>query len=192
MQLEPLQELNLDVSTEELLSAETAFTYADLHAILKSDDTVVWLTPHAAVVRKHRLAMFATSRLNVRCRFYFNVDGKDIVAFAHSLEHLYEIFDVVLRLLAVSVVQSIHLCDKAPNLVINALTLEYLMEQCQSLKVLSLSSLYMNENHIRVLGDHSRPDLEIELRFCKLYECRSKCFGRGPWTQSRPDQTIFL
>jgi hypothetical protein len=171
---EPLQELNLDVSTEELLSAETAFTFADLYAILKSDDTVVWLTPHAAVAHEFGLAMFAWNlrQDNGSCCVLFNVDGNEFSAMAHSLEHLYEIFDIVLRLLAVSVVQSIHLCDMAPDLVINALTLEYLleylMEQCQSLKVLSLSSLYMNENHIRVLGDHSRPDLEIELIDCKL------------------------
>jgi hypothetical protein len=30
-----LQELDLDVSTEELLSAERAFTYADLYAMLE-------------------------------------------------------------------------------------------------------------------------------------------------------------
>jgi hypothetical protein len=44
-----VQELNLDVSTEELLSAERAFTYADLYAMLRSLKGVVWLTSHAAV-----------------------------------------------------------------------------------------------------------------------------------------------
>jgi hypothetical protein len=48
---EPLQELNRDVSTEELLSAERAFTYADLYAMLGNRNTIAWLTPHAAVVR---------------------------------------------------------------------------------------------------------------------------------------------
>jgi hypothetical protein len=48
---ELLQELNLNVSTEELLSAERAFTDADLHAMLGNEDTVAWLTPNAAVVR---------------------------------------------------------------------------------------------------------------------------------------------
>jgi hypothetical protein len=47
-----LQELKLDVSTEELLSAERAFTYGDLHAMLGNEDTVAWLTPDAAVVRE--------------------------------------------------------------------------------------------------------------------------------------------
>jgi hypothetical protein len=48
---ELLQEVNLDVSTEELLSAERAFTYADLYAMLGKRDTIAWLTPHAAVAR---------------------------------------------------------------------------------------------------------------------------------------------
>jgi hypothetical protein len=47
---ERLQELNLNVSTEELLSAERAFTYADLYAMLGNQNTFAWLTPHAAVV----------------------------------------------------------------------------------------------------------------------------------------------
>jgi hypothetical protein len=46
-----LRELNLDVSTEELLTAERAFTYADLYDIIKSGNIVAWLTPHAAFVR---------------------------------------------------------------------------------------------------------------------------------------------
>jgi hypothetical protein len=45
-----LQELNFDVSTEELLSADRAFTYADLYAILRNRRTVLWLAPHAIVV----------------------------------------------------------------------------------------------------------------------------------------------
>jgi hypothetical protein len=38
-------QLKLDVSTEELLSAERAFTYADVYAMLGNEDTVAWLTP---------------------------------------------------------------------------------------------------------------------------------------------------
>jgi hypothetical protein len=48
---ELLQELNLDVSTDEFLSAERAFTFADFYAMLGNEGAVVWLTPHAAVVR---------------------------------------------------------------------------------------------------------------------------------------------
>jgi hypothetical protein len=46
---EGLQELNLDESTEEHLSSERAFTYADLYAMLGNKVTVAWLTPYAAV-----------------------------------------------------------------------------------------------------------------------------------------------
>jgi hypothetical protein len=48
---EGLQELNLDVSTEEFLSAERGFTYADLYAMIGNESTLAWLTPRAAVVR---------------------------------------------------------------------------------------------------------------------------------------------
>jgi hypothetical protein len=48
--LELLQEQSLDVSTTELLSAETGFTYADLYGILENENAVVWLTPRAVVM----------------------------------------------------------------------------------------------------------------------------------------------
>jgi hypothetical protein len=51
---------------------------------------------------------------------------------------------------------------------INAPTLAYLMEQCQSLNVLSFNNLEIDENQCRVLGAYSRPDLEIILISCKL------------------------
>jgi hypothetical protein len=82
------QELNLDVSTEELLSAERAFTYEALCAMLKSGDTVAWLTPHAAIVGEAGIAN--ASRYSVEDgdhRFRFHADGKDIFAFAHSPGH---------------------------------------------------------------------------------------------------------
>jgi hypothetical protein len=164
---EGLQELNLDVSTEELLSAERAFTYADLHAILGNGDTVVWLTPHAAVARK---GGGAHSFGRGSCRFFFSVDGNEIVALARSPEHLLEICDVVVRLLAASVVHSVILekWSSRDGVLINAPTLAYLMEQCQSLKALTLHNLKMDESHCRVLGAYTRPDLEIALDSCKL------------------------
>jgi hypothetical protein len=42
------------------------------------------------------------------------------------------------------------------------------MEQCQSLKILTLVDLEMYENHFRVLGAYSRPDLEIVLVDCDI------------------------
>jgi hypothetical protein len=98
-----LQELNLDVSTEALVSAEKAFTYADLCAILENGETVTCLTPHASVVR----AGDGSSCLQSEYRLLFNADGKEIVALARSPEPLLEICDVVLLLLAVSVVHAV-------------------------------------------------------------------------------------
>jgi hypothetical protein len=166
---EPLQELNLNVSTEEFLCAERAFTFADLYEMLGNEDTVAWLTPHAAVVRNHGEAVQNWNMFEESYGICYSVDGKDIIAFARSPEHLLEICDIVLRVLAVSVVDSviIHRLRSAYGL-INAPTLAYMMEQCQSLKYLSLNYLTIDEDHIRVLGDLSRPDLEIVLERCKI------------------------
>jgi hypothetical protein len=168
------RELNLDVSIEELLSGEKAFTYANLYAMIGSEDTIAWLTPHAAIARtdgrNHGGTVQAWNYLDGKCGFRFKADAKEITALALSPEHLLEICDVVLRFLAASVVHSVLLehggsHDGELN---NAPTLAYLMEQCQSLKVLTLNYLKMDESHCRALGDYSRPGLEIVLRRCKI------------------------
>jgi hypothetical protein len=82
--IERWRELNLNASTEELLSAERAFTYADLYAVLGNGETVAWLTPHAAVILHGGRAVDCWGQLNQSCRLYFNVDGKEIYAFARS------------------------------------------------------------------------------------------------------------
>jgi hypothetical protein len=170
---ENVKELNLDVSTEEFLSAERAFTYTDLYAMLGNGETVAWLTPHAAVALEGERVHQSWLRLGEPYRFTLNADGIEIVACAISPEHLLELCDVVLRLLAASVVHSVTLgnalnsYDDADTLII-ALTLAHLMEHCQSLKCLSLMNLEMDENHCRVLGGYSRPGLEIVLISCKL------------------------
>jgi hypothetical protein len=65
-------------------------------------------------------------------------DDKQLVALARSPEHSLEICDVVLRLLAASVVHSVILSQLSfPYVLIDAPTLAYLMEPCQSLKVIS-------------------------------------------------------
>jgi hypothetical protein len=47
-----LLELNLDVSTDEFLSAERGFSYTDVYAMLGNViGTVAWLTPDAFVGR---------------------------------------------------------------------------------------------------------------------------------------------
>jgi hypothetical protein len=167
---EPLQELNLNVYTEELLSPERAFTYADLYALVVNRDTAAWLTPHAAVVRGAGRAMRYWEQLGESYRFIFNADGKAIFALARSTEHLLEICDVVVRLLAVSVVHSLqlHNWSSLDLSSINAPNLACLMEQCQSLNFLSLMDLEMDENHCRALGAYSKPGLAIVLSRCKL------------------------
>jgi hypothetical protein len=164
-----LPELNLDVSTEDFLSAERAFTYADLYAMLGNEDTVAWLTPHAAVARGNGIVKYAWQQLRESYRFFFIADGNKLVVVARSPEYLLEICDIVLQLLAASVVHSLLLSKwSSPNELIITPTLSYLMEQCQSLKVLKLMKIEIDENHCRVLGDFSRPDLEIALYGCKI------------------------
>jgi hypothetical protein len=169
---EDLQELSLDVSTEELLSAETGFSYADLYGILGNENAVVWLTPHAAVAREDGQVLDSWEDMDMdeSYRFRFIADGNLIHAFANSLEHLLETCDVVLRLLATSVVHSVVLLswNYREHALINAPTLEYLMEKCQGLRVLTLNRIELDANHCRVLGAHSRPDLEIVLDSCRL------------------------
>jgi hypothetical protein len=165
-----LWELNLDVSTEEFLSVDNAFTYANMYTMLENVDTVLWLTPHAFVVHAAWRGVFSWEDLDGSRHVYFNVDGKDIVALARSPEHLLEISDVVIRLLAASDVHSVILrrWGFGDGAFINAATLAYLMEQCQSLSFLSLCGLALNEHHCRVLDTYSRPGVEIELKGCEL------------------------
>jgi hypothetical protein len=42
------------------------------------------------------------------------------------------------------------------------------MEQCQSLKALTLDNIVLDEDTIRVLGDYSKPGLEIKLDCCRI------------------------
>jgi hypothetical protein len=99
--------------------------------LLGNGNTVAWLTPYAAVVREHGQAVNGCEQMDEAYYFSFNADGKDIVAVARSPEYLLEIRDIVVRLLAVSVAQSVRLSYDA---LINAPSLPYLMEQCQSFK----------------------------------------------------------
>jgi hypothetical protein len=194
------KELNLDVSTEEFLSAERSFTYADLYEMIEDGWTVAWLTPHAAVERGEVGGMETWELMDESLCFCFNVDGKDIHAFARSHEHLLEICDVVLRLLAVSVAHSVILrrVRSRDGALINATSLEYLMKQCQSLICLSLHNLDMNENHCRVLGTYSVKNLQIELDQCRLTgaagETMAEVLGRnqGPTKLDRCDIDNFV
>jgi hypothetical protein len=166
---EIFRELKLNVSTEELLSSVRAFTYADLYAMLGNRKTVLWLTPHAVVVRRDEEVVYAWWMLGESRRFYLNVDGKGIVVLARSPEDLLEICDVISRLLAASVAQSVCLgdqCLSSDYAPVNATTLANMMEQYHSLKALTLGGTVLDDDHIRVLGTFCRPNLEIKLKFC--------------------------
>jgi hypothetical protein len=179
---EGLQELYLDVSSEELLGADKAFTYADLYAMLGDQEKVAWLTPHAAIARQSKRVVSLWYHMDVVLHFSFSADGKDMCALVRSPEHLLEICDVVLRLLAASVVHSVTLHNwhtRNAGVQINSAILAYLMGQCQSLKVLTLTNIEMDENHCRVLGAFSRPDLEIVLDRCNLTSALAEAIGRN-------------
>jgi hypothetical protein len=107
--IENVKELKLDVSIEELLSAERAFTYADLYAMVGKRDTVAWLTPRVSIIRECGIADRFCKYVGYidYDTFSFCADGKYIVALALSPEHLLEICDVILRLSAASVVHSV-------------------------------------------------------------------------------------
>jgi hypothetical protein len=168
--IETVKELNLDVSTEEFLGDARGFAYADLLAMLGNGETIAWLSPHAAVAHGDETMLEYWDNLEDLWSLRFSADYLQVVAVARSPQHLMEICDVVLRLLAVSAVHRVTISKRnSPDLVlINAPSLEGLMEQCQSLKFLLLKNLEMDENHCRVLGAYSRPDLEILLIHCEL------------------------
>jgi hypothetical protein len=72
---ERLRELNLDVSTEMLLGAERAFTYADLYTMLGNGSTAAWLTPHAAVIYFTSAGMLSSwLPLEESCLFTFHAN----------------------------------------------------------------------------------------------------------------------
>jgi hypothetical protein len=175
-----IEEFHLHVSTEEFRGAvlEREFTYADLHAMLDGD-CLVWFTPalSAAVFRRHAIAniysVFMGDGFNdTNYSFLCDLDGLEISATASSSNELLEMFDILLRLVAAtSDVHSVKLSDWrcANHVSINATSLAYLMEQCQSLQDLTLLNVKdLDEDQIRVLGANSRPDLEIALICCQL------------------------
>jgi hypothetical protein len=168
-----MHELNLDVSTEILLSAERGFTYADLYAMICNRNTIAWLTPHAAVVTGYGRAHFRYYELKGIYSFRVIVNGAEIHALTLSSAAFSETLDVVRRLLLAEVREVYELDLKYSSrdhdkMFFSAAVLASLMEQCQSLKVLKLENVALHENHFRVLGAFSRPGLEIELKHCQI------------------------
>jgi hypothetical protein len=167
---ERLRELNLDVFTDDFVSAERGFKYADLYAMMGNGDVIAWLTPHAAIVGADGGGMHYWRQQEELCHLSFTVDGNTIFAVARSCVALSKICDVVFRLLAASVVHSVLLGKWNSNngALFNAASLAYLMEHCQGLKALTLKRLEMDEDHCRVLGAYSRPYLEVVLEDCAM------------------------
>jgi hypothetical protein len=71
--------------------------------MLGNENTVLWLTPHAAVVRQFGTGFMSYCYLRENYTFRLNVDGKAIHALARSSEAFSDIVDVVRRLLLADV-----------------------------------------------------------------------------------------
>jgi hypothetical protein len=140
-------ELNLDVSTGAFLSAERAFAYVDLYAMLgrMHRDTVAWLTPHAAVALERGMARNLWVYLQEDYSFYFRADGKTIVAMARSAEALAEICDIIWPLLLANASEFCELEFRSlgddGQAFFSAESLALLIERCQNLEVLTLGVL---------------------------------------------------
>jgi hypothetical protein len=182
-----VRELNLDVSTQYFSSPERGFTYADLHTILEDGNTMIWFTSSAAVFRENGRAHVVGSHTEFGNSFRFNADGKAMIVMTRSREALSEFCDAILRLLAVSAVHQVDLqgieCENSP---FAAPSLAYLMEQCQRMKTLTLENIALNEDHIRVLGDFSKPDLEIVLKDCRITGAASTVLAQVLGTNKGP------
>jgi hypothetical protein len=190
-----LRELKLDVSTEEFLSPERAFTFADLYAMLGHGNTVLWLTPHhAPIVRSNWRSALSCLHLEQLLDIYRfaikvgGVGGKHINILAWSPAALSEIVDVVCSLLAAntSEVDVLELCNEGlgKEAFCSAPIFASLAEQCQNLKCLTLRGLdSLSEDQIRVLDTISRPGLEIVLRECRIEgaaaEALAEALGRN-------------
>jgi hypothetical protein len=194
--LERLPELNLDVSTEEFLSANRGFTYADLYAMLKDRDAIAWLTPHAAVVSERARARDYWDCLEEDYAFYFRANGETIVGLARSAEALGQICNVIHRLVLADVSEIYELelrnVGSRGEAFFSAPNLAYLMEQCQSLEVLTLGGLEsLDEDHVRVLGDYSRPGLEIELHDCLIIDAAASALVQILGRNQGPTKLAF-
>jgi hypothetical protein len=75
---------------------------------------------------------------------------------------------------------------------IDAPTLAFLMEQCQSLKFLSLNNLEMDENHCRVLSDYSTSGLAIVLDCCKITSAEAGALAESLGRNMGPAKLDFM
>jgi hypothetical protein len=197
-----LRELELDVSTEEFLSPERAFTFADLYAMLGHGNTVLWLTPHASIVRynwRSALSCLHPEEMLDSYRFSIKVGGgggKHINILAWSSAALSEIVDVVCCLLVASTseVYDLELKNEGhlEEAFCSAPVFASLAEQCQNLKALTLKRLdSLNEDQIRVLGTFSRPGLEIVLQECQIEGAAAKALAEVLGRNQGPTRLIL-
>jgi hypothetical protein len=142
--------------------------------MLSNRKTIAWLTPHAAVLSGYEREQFRISYEQHYYSFLYHVNDKYIHALTLSPAALLETFDVVSRLLLADMREVCELDLKYSHggesgaMFLNAATLACLMEQCQSLKTLRLENVALDEDHFRVLGEFSKPGLEIELKRCQI------------------------
>jgi hypothetical protein len=109
-------------------------------------------------------------------------------ALALSLKALSEIVDVVRRLIVLDAREvsewELRNIDESGDAFFNSPSFAYMVEQCQNLKALTLERIALDEDHCRVLGDFSKPGLEIELRHCRITGAAAavltQVLGRSP------------
>jgi hypothetical protein len=91
-----------------------------------------------------------------------------MIVLARSVAALFEIVAAVRRLLLARASEVYHLnLDNAGSLdetFFSAASLAHLMEQCQNLKALRLKHIALDEDRFRMLGDFSKPGLEIKVK----------------------------
>jgi hypothetical protein len=78
--LETTRELSMDVSTEELLSGERAFKYADLYALLGKElyggVTLAWVTQPAVIMLANGRRLLSSFDMLSECTFSLIVMSK--------------------------------------------------------------------------------------------------------------------
>jgi hypothetical protein len=143
--------------------------------MLGNENTVVWLTSQASVVRARGRGRLCPGYLHEQdYTFRVNVDGKgkEIHALARSSEEYSENLDVIRRLLLAEASEVYELefrneFQSGQVAFFNAPSFADLAEQFQSLKALTLKKIVMNEDFFRARGDFSRPGLKIKLENVK-------------------------
>jgi hypothetical protein len=156
------------MSTEDLLSSTRGLTfpYSTYDILRKRLAIILWPSWLRCSLYADR-SIYCCYEVN-HCRttivFNFTADGKGVCVRSFSEQHTLEFCAVLARLVTRCRVHSL-VIDTA---LIRSRTLSYLMEHCQSLKCLELRQVHLDEDDCRVLGEYSRPDLDIELIECRV------------------------